>query len=263
MRPIRNKHWRCFMAFALAAFSFAALAGGIPGISPASAQEYAEPTPEEVLRTATDYLENLKSFSFKCEMAEDTPFEGGREVKSLHDMTYYVKRPDKLRFRTVGDLRNRQWFYDGKTLTAQDLSRNLYSQVVLSSTIDGILTRARDELNLRLAVTALGKTDLYEMLVENVKDSVIVGMSRVRGTPCYQLLLERDEVDLQLWIQAGKRPLLRKALIRYKNEEGKPEWGAVFTKWNTSARLADSFFEFRPPRGATRIEFLRQVLPKP
>lgn len=220
-----------------------------------------EPTPEQVIAAAAVYLRNLPQFGFYADITEDMAWENGAMVQSAHQMKYVAKRPDKIRFKVVGDARNSEWFYNGKTITAFNADRQLYSREAFPPTIDAALARARDEFNLRMSIAGMARTDLYEMLTENIAKSSLVGLSRVNGQTCYQLLLEREQVNVQLWIQTGEIPLFRKMLISYKTEPGAPQWTAVFTQWDTSPDLRDSLFEFVPPQGTRQIKFLRATMP--
>lgn len=236
------------------------LAGG--GVSKAAmaseAQAQQEPTPEQVMAAATVYLKNLQQFSFEAEMTEDVAFGSNQLVQANHHLSYVVERPDKLRFHVGGDFRNKDWVYDGKQITAYDREKNFYSQEPFPPSIDAALAKARDELNLRLSIVGIARTDFYEVLTAGVAKSTIVGMSKVNGISCYQLLLERERINVQLWIQAGESPLFRKVVVTDKTEEGSPQWSAEITQWNTAPELKDTLFSFIPPKGAMKIRFLKQ-----
>ena len=219
----------------------------------------AEPTPEEIIAAAAATLKNLPQFSFEADLTEDVVSEDGAMIQVAHHMTYMAKRPDKISFRVDGDELNKEWYYNGKTITAYDPGRKTFSREAFPPTIDAALSRAHDELNLRLSIVGLARTNLYEIMTENLSKSTVIGLSRVNNFTCYQLLLERERVNVQLWIQTGETLLLRKILITYKQEPGAPQWSAVFTKWNTSPELKDSLFEFTPPQGARQIKFLKHI----
>lgn len=261
----RNIASALFQVLVAATLVLGSLTAELPIASMAGdSQAQAEPTPEQVLAKAAFYLKNLQQFSFDAEITEDEAFEGGIAVQSVHSMSYYVKRPDRLRFRMQGDDRDKEWFYDGKMITAYDHQKNFYSREAFPPTIDAALTKAREELNLRPSIVGLARTDLFEALTQNVDKLRLVGLSRVNGIPCYQLFLERERVNAQIWIQTGDIPLFRKILLTYKQEEGVPQWSATFFQWNTSPDIKDKMFEFAPPPGSVQIKFLkRSVLPSP
>jgi hypothetical protein len=226
----------------------------------ANEQVVGEPTAEQILLVATTYLKNRQQFSFEAEITEDDIFEGNQLIQTNHSMSYFVKRPDKLRFTMAGDFRDREWSYDGKTISTYDRRKGYYSQAKFPPTIDSALVKAETELNLRLSIAGIARDDFFAVLMKGVDKASVVGMSKVEGVPCYQLLLEREWANVQLWVQAGELPLFRKVVVTYKKEDGTPQWSAVLAKWNTSADLSDQLFKFTPPAGAVKIEFLKQVV---
>jgi hypothetical protein len=254
-----KKTWAIAIVTVIVLVFSGSLTGELPKAYMAEpAQTTAEPTSEQIVAAATGYLKNLQRFSFESEIVEDVDFENGQMVKAVHNLSYFVKRPNKLRFHIEGDRRNRDWFYDGKTVASYDPAKNFYSRDDFPPTIDATLAKARDEYGLRLSIVAIASDDLYTMLMKGVDRATIVGLSRVEGTPCYQLLLEREQVNVQLWIQTGVSPLFRKVVITDKQEEGSPQWSAVLTKWNTSPDLPDAMFDFVPPKDAVKINFLKK-----
>lgn len=234
---------------------------GMQGMAFMAATEtaQAEPTPEEIIAAATTTLKNLPQFSFEADLTEDVVSEDGAMIQVAHHMIYMAKRPDKISFRVDGDELNKAWYYNGKTITAYDPERKTFSREAFPPTIDEALTKAHNELNLRLSLIGMARTNLYDILTDNVVKSTVIGLSRVNNQTCYQLLLERERVNVQLWIQTGDTLLLRKILITYKQQPGVPQWSAVITKWNISPELNDSLFEFTPPQDSRQIKFLKRI----
>lgn len=223
--------------------------------------EQDEPTAEEIIAAATNLLERLPQFSFEADITEDVLTDGDVLIQTAHHMTYWAKRPNKIYYRIEGDDINKEWYYDGKTATVFDLEQKFYASAVFPSTIDEALTKAHNEYNVRMAIVGMARSDLYTNLTKNVKDTRVIGVSRINGQNCYQVLLERERVNVQLWIQTGKTNLLRKMLITYKQYPGSPQWSATFTHWNTNPGLEDSRFDFKPPQGSVPIQFLRNEQP--
>jgi hypothetical protein len=73
------------------------------------------------------------------------------------------------------------------------------------------------------------------------------------GVPCEHLAFSADNVDWQVWIQDGPRPVPRKFVITYKDEPNDPQYTAVFSNWDFNTELPDFVFNFEPPPGAAKI----------
>jgi hypothetical protein len=53
--------------------------------------------------------------------------------------------------------------------------------------------------------------------------------------------------------------LPRRIVITYKDEPGQPQFWADASNWNLAPEISDALFEFTPPSGADRIEFLPEL----
>jgi hypothetical protein len=225
----------------------------------AAAQQAAtakEPDPFVVLLQMCDYLKSLQQFSFRSEVADDQVYLGGKKLQYGIDMETYVKRPDKLRVNAVGDLVNKQFFFDGKTITLYDKDEEVYGAIDAPPGIEEALDKAHKDFGLRVALTDLASPQLWDHVSRKIEHSLYVGLHKVRGVPCHHLALDGPDVHLQVWIDAGTKPLPRKVVFLHKKLEGSPQWTAYLSDWKTSAHLADALFKFTPPTGVQKIKFV-------
>jgi hypothetical protein len=81
-----------------------------------------------------------------------------------------------------------------------------------------------------------------------------IGPVTVLGIPCEHLAFSLGTVDWQIWIEDGAKPVPRKIVITYKDEEGTPEYTAIFSNWDFQTKLPDFLFTFEPPAGASKID---------
>jgi hypothetical protein len=91
----------------------------------------------------------------------------------------------------------------------------------------------------------------------------VVGTERLRGVDCDHVALRNPDADLQLWIDRGERPLVRRVVITYRSLPGQPSFWADLEEWSLSPKLAESAFMFTPPAGAERIRFDVRPAPAP
>lgn len=87
--------------------------------------------------------------------------------------------------------------------------------------------------------------------------AIVVGKAVIAGVKCDHIAFSRPDVDLQLWVAEGAKPLPRKYVITTKDVPEQPQSVMVMTNWNVSPNLSDSRFDFVPPPGATQVDFLR------
>jgi hypothetical protein len=221
-----------------------------------------EPKAGEVLKQMCDYLKNLQQFSFQAEITEDVLLTSGQRIQYSRSVEASVRRPDRFRAESVGDTDTRQFFYDGKTITLLDKSKNFYTTIAAPPEIDAALEHGIKAFNLRAPLADLIYTKAYEYLTEGVLSGFYVGLSKVQGVPCHHLAFREKDIDWQIWIEDSQPPLPRKFLITDKTAQGL-QFTAVFTKWNTSPQLEDSLFTFVAPEKAEKIDILPTAAPAP
>jgi hypothetical protein len=214
------------------------------------------PQPEKILLEAFDLLKSAKQFSYKAEVTDDRVYSGGKKLQFAFDLEAYVQRPDKLRINATGDLENKEFFLNGKTITLYDKPHNIYATMEVPDTIDTAMDKAAKEYGLRVALADLTSENAYALATKGTKNALYVGEGLVRGVKCHHLAFDREKIQWQIWIDAGEKPLIRKLLITQKKLPAEPQWTAYFADWNFSPQLSDNLFVFTPPQGANQIKFM-------
>jgi len=229
-----------------------------PPASPAEKATAPEPEPDplQILHKMCDFLKSQQQFTYKAEVADDQVYYGGKKLQYEIDMETFVRRPDRLRVNAEGDLIDKQFYLDGKTMTLYDKDRNVYGTLEVPPDIESALDKANKEFGVRVALTDLASPNLWEFLDKRIKHSLYVGQSKIRGVLCHHLSFDGDEVQFQVWIDAGDQPLPRKVVLTHKNLPASPQWTAFLSDWNFSPQLNDNLFAFTPPPGAEKIKFI-------
>ena len=78
----------------------------------------------------------------------------------------------------------------------------------------------------------------------------------IDGVRCDHIAFRNAEVDWQIWIQQGDKPVPRKFVITSKRMPGSPQFVSVMSNWQTAPVFTDATFSFVPPKGAQKIDFL-------
>jgi len=215
-----------------------------------------EPDPLQVLQKMCDFLKSQQQFTYKAEVTDDQVYAGGKKLQYGIDMETFVRRPDRVRVNAEGDLVDKQFYFDGKTITLYDKDENVYGTMEVPPDIESALDKANKEFGVRVALTDLASPKLCEHIGKKVKHSLYVGLHKVRGVPCHHLSFDGDEVQLQVWIDAGDQPLPRKVVLTHKDLPSSPQWTAYLGDWNFTPQLSDNLFAFTPPQGAEKIKFI-------
>jgi hypothetical protein len=214
-----------------------------------------DPEADRLLRAVCANLSAEKAYSFKAEVWEDAVVFG-HKVATTKTVEAKVRRPDRVQVEVRSPKGSRGFWYDGQSLTLLDRVHNLYGTVPVPETIDKLLDAANDKFGINLPLEDLLVNDPYASASEAIKGGVYFGKVTILGTPCQHIAFSTDQVDWQLWIQDGPKPLPRKLVITYKKEAAAPQYTAIFSDWELKRRLPDKTFVFTPPKGAAKIEVL-------
>jgi len=237
-----------------------AAALALPAPASAAGQEATarvNPAIEADARAAMDhmaqYLGGLSAFSLVATASRDQIVDEGFKLQNNETISMVVRRPDGLRVDVAGDLGARTFVYDGKQLSMLSAQDQAYVQVKAPATLQQLLG------NVLAAGIELPLIDVLHQafsgtLLDRVRGGVLVGDATVDGVACQQLAFRQGDVDWQIWIEKGSRPLPRKILLTTRHEYGQPQFEAVLD-WNTSPRLDAASFRFVPPAGAVALPF--------
>ncbi|HSU55043.1 MAG TPA: DUF2092 domain-containing protein [Candidatus Dormibacteraeota bacterium] len=218
-----------------------------------------DPRAERILKQACDYLAQSKSFMATAEVWREHLDDSGQKVQFTRTLQLDVRRPDQLHAEIQSGHTDRAFWFDGKALTSLDRKRNLFSVAPIAGTLDSAIDRARDEFGVDLPLIDLAVSDPYKNAMAKVTRAVYFGPSAAMGFQCHHLAFTQDNVDWQVWIEDGPRPLIRKFVIVHKNDPGSPEFTGLIKEWDFSSRISDADFVFEPPEGAVKIDVLKNT----
>jgi hypothetical protein len=235
----------------------ALIAAGAVHPLPCIAQSSAvDPGAVEALRRATDYLAGLKQFRAEMDTVIEFVLPDGQKLQSGHRVSTAVLRPNKLRVERVGDVVNQVFYYDGTSLSIDLPGKQYHATVAAPPTLEEMLDFAREKLDVIAPASDLIYQNAFERLTDGLTAAFAVGPATVAGVACDQLAFRNAEVDWQIWIEQGKKPLVRKFVVTSKKMPQSPEFMVVISKWDTAPKLAAASFNFVPPKNSMKIDFL-------
>jgi hypothetical protein len=116
------------------------------------------------------------------------------------------------------------------------------------------MVRKKYELDAPAADLFYGRP--YEGLMEGVKSGQYIGLENIDGVPCHHLAFQKSEVDWQIWVEDGPKPLPRRYVITTKTMQSQPQYTVRLAMWEPEANPPAATFAFQPPPGAKRVESL-------
>jgi len=214
-----------------------------------------EPRADMLLQRMGAVLAAAEEFSVTNTFTSDETVSTGEIVQLEGTVEIALRRPGGLRASIHGDFGSKQYFYDGSRMVFADGSHNTYAQAIVASTIDGAMDEMWQTYGFKIPLVDFIVSDPYANLMENVESGFYAGIHQVNGVHCHHLVFTQAEIDWQIWIADGVLPLPQKLVITYKQEDGYPQYTALFSDWNLGPGLNDAVFNFAPPEGSIKIVF--------
>jgi hypothetical protein len=215
-----------------------------------------EPRATELLKKMSDYLASLKQFSVRGTTTMEYVLKNGQKIEFTSTSDVFVQRPNRVRANRVGDVADVEFYYDGANVSLFGKKQQYYATAPAPPTVDAMLDDIRTRLGMEPPGADLLYSDVYNGLMADVTEAHYITPSVVGGTKTHHLAFRGKDVDFQIWIEDGDRPLPRKYVIVTKGTQGEPEFGVELSNWNVSPRLDVAMFKFTPPANATKVDFL-------
>jgi hypothetical protein len=215
-----------------------------------------DPAAQRLLKASTDFLGAQRQFSLEARNSLEVVLKSGQKIEFNHTARQSVQRPNKLRAERSGDLVQQLFVYDGRTLTVFNPGDQAFAQMAVPDTLEGMLDFARTKLDILAPAGDLLYKDAYDILMDGVTDSFVVGKAVIEGVRCDHLAFRAPQVDWQIWIQEGEQPLPRRMVITTRDLPNAPQFAVTVTRWNLSPAFDEKNFAFTPPAGAKKVEFI-------
>ena len=209
----------------------------------------------DVLKSMVAFKATLDQVVLHSINLTDARLGAGLMVSNSTEVHVSIDRPGSLRISSFDGVQSKELFFHGGTLTVFNSENRYYAQASIPEEIEAAMEFALEELDVEAPMMDMIYRDLLTHLVGS-PDSVIylTNKSLAGGIDCHHIVIRSAEVDIQLWVAEGGKPLPRKIVITSKWEGGAPRFSADLD-WDTSAKIDLDIFEFKPPKGSVDIGF--------
>lgn len=219
-----------------------------------------QPEAEALLNKMAKFMSTTQRFAVDIRSGYDVVQDSGQKIEFGDTRHITVVRPDRMRIEVEDNEGDRRLvLFDGKQLTVYGATNNVYAQAQAPADLDKAIGYFVQGLRMRLPLAAWFLSRLPDELNSRVRSLSYVGPVSFRGYPAHHLAGRADEVDFQLWVADGDKPVLLRVVLTYRLAEGQPQFWAEFSGWNLAPKVTDEMFAFTPPQGAQKIVFLRQL----
>lgn len=149
----------------------------------------------------------------------------------------------------------KEYFYDGSTFTASDISNNYYSSLPMTGSFDEMVLQLQAEHGLTLPVWEILSANITQDLVEDLTQAKYIDTVRILGQWAHHLSFSETDQDWEIWISTDKeKPVPLMMTGRYKDGNA-TRYQALFHHWNFKPRTSRKNFQFKPKSGSEKLVF--------
>jgi len=232
-----------FLTAGALVFSLGALAAPSPNV---------EPQALAALDKMSAYLRSLNSFEIRSDTVTDAVLDNDQTVQFTGTVIYRVKRPNGFVISVADDRKVRQFNYDGKSFTIFSPRLGYYATVPAPPTIRELLTNVSNRYGLELPLADLFRWGAKDDDRKYLTSGYVIGYAKINGLDADQYAFREGDIDWQIWIQRGNRPVPLKAVITDTSDPARPVFAATMS-WTINPTFNEATFAFKPPKDAKLI----------
>jgi len=204
----------------------------------------------ETLDKLTETIGDLKSASYTV-----TSFmldNEGNEINKLSDV--YLSGFNKMFIENSGTKGNKSFWYNGNQFAYFLYDKNEYDILDAPDNTLKLIDSIHSKYDIYFPAADFLYPTLTDDMLDNYDQLLFFGEEKVDDIMCLALEANNEEIIVQIWIEKDTK-LPHKMIIESKKNENK-YYEAVYSNWRLNPKLPDIMFEFQPPTGSERKEFI-------
>ena len=247
------------VALLLSASGLAQAQQPAPAAKPAAGAELPPQEVEEdalkALKRMGAYLDTLKTFGLTANSTIDVVTVDGQRLQLDGVTNYKVRRPNGFVIDLNSDIKKRTFFYDGKSFTVSAPELKYYATVDAPATNIATLDAIYDKYGIALPLEDLFHWNGDKTREDKLISGFAVGPATIDGVPTEHYAFREKDMDWQIWIAKGDKPLPKKLVIIDRTDESAPTYIARLS-WVENPPLTQQDFAFSPGSDAKPIKFM-------
>ncbi|MDL2401850.1 DUF2092 domain-containing protein [Rhizobium mayense] len=208
---------------------------------------------KDLLKAMSDYLAAQKTMSFQYQSSLEAVTPDFEKLQFVSSGTANMTRPDKLRITRTGGFADVDVSFDGSTLTVHGKNLDAYAKIDAKGSVDDLLGRLADA-GIEAPGADLLSTDVFDLLMSDVTAAKHVSSAFVDGVECEYLTFRTPEIDWQIWIQAGDKPIPRRYVITSKHVGQAPQYTLEISDFKSGSDVANVSYNIDIPTSAKKVD---------
>jgi hypothetical protein len=214
-----------------------------------------DPASVQALKDMGAHLQSLKRFRVSTELSGERVLADGQKLQHSASATMDVARPDRLRATMRSPRSQRVLYFDGSNATLYTPALKVYSTVEVNDTLAGLVERLENRFGIEVPLSDLFVWGTPAAPLDLIDSAMNAGQDFIGDELCDHYAFRQGQVDWQIWISTGPKPLPRKVVITNRADEARPQSVSMIS-WNLNPGFNDAVFRFVPPVGATQAQIV-------
>jgi hypothetical protein len=243
------------MAMAMAMAMGITMIVGVAAVTQAGELRDSETRARQVMKRSAEYIAGLENFRFAAELTSDFFEQSAEMVETGMSRVFSIKRPDRIRVEGRGrDATKITLIANPKMVLATKSPQNIHYIAPSPGSLDDVVDMITEQLGVRPPLSQMIYSNLWRVLNIRIASGRYVGEAEIDEVGCDHIAFRNLDLDWQVWVERGDRPVIRRLVIRYKSRLGHPTVRAELSDWEVDADLPDALFETKIPTGSRKVE---------
>ncbi len=217
----------------------------------------------ELIRRVAEFYGGLDTVVVEATLSLKGAKEGEKPEAMSNTFSIAMRRPKQFAMAAKGDAIEMTVISDGDDLYTYDPQENEYTLEAAPDTLASILGLSGSGVVRvgTMIMAELFRDEPYKILVGQVQAQHYLGEEEVNGAKYHHVRFVHDEIDWEMWIDAGEKPLVSKVAVDISKVlknigagQMRIDMGITYKGWVINGELSDDTFTFVPPEGAQKVE---------
>lgn len=209
----------------------------------------------KVINKMSASISDMNSCSFKLETKYDVFDYNLGNIKHSETAEVSMKGSNKFLVNKKGDKGHKEIFYDGWNLTFYSFNNNQYAVEPAPATSMETIEEFSKKYGLEFPGADIFYPNLSQDIISSSKTLKNLGLTNIDNKECYHIAWKSNKMTVQLWIANDETSLPVQMSIVYTDEQGNPQYEALFSDWKVNPDFPNAMFDFTVPAKSIKVKF--------
>ncbi|MFA0812141.1 DUF2092 domain-containing protein [Microbulbifer epialgicus] len=210
----------------------------------AETEQPVDPKAMEALDRMGRYLASLRVLMFNARIFTEVVLENTQKLLIGGKVNYMAVPPNQLRVDLTTDSITRQFFHNNDKFTMLAPRDGYFAEMQASQPTAEVLSQAAKDYGLEIPFADLLEWGRNKDVWAGIKEAFLVNSPKVDGKRTQHWAFRSDNLDWEVWIAVGEKPLPVRISTVNTKDPAKPRFLATL-KWVEGEQSDAS--QFRPP----------------